>query len=345
MEPEPKTLIAFNAAPGTVAPDQSGNYGAYAQALAEMIRAGGIALPEVFNRVRLRVNDVTKGAEVPWDAQKLEGEFLFFERAPDAPAVEADKDAAQRAKPIREMDAKTAYTAALERDTIADYEAFIAAFPDDPLAKRARAIIAARREAITWRRTYRADTPQAYWSYLKRYPRGPHAADARRRLAVISAALEPPPVFDEYGYDLPPPPPEEIVYISGRVMFYDPAFDSLPPPPPLFFLPPPPTTSSCSIPDLLRRVYYLRCRVHSDPGLYPAPVYVRRRIPLLFANIHNRNVNANIINRRRRRCRRAAAGGRPAAAGRTGRRSGASGVCAGAAAVGGAPRRHDPAGR
>ena len=53
------------------------------------------------------------------------------------------------------------------------------------MAKRVRAIVAARREAITWRRTYRADTPDAYWSYLRRYPRGPHAADARRRLAIL----------------------------------------------------------------------------------------------------------------------------------------------------------------
>ncbi len=65
IEPEPKGLVAFNATPGTVGPNETGSYGAYAQALAEMIRAGGIALPEVFNRVRLRVNEVTKGAEVP----------------------------------------------------------------------------------------------------------------------------------------------------------------------------------------------------------------------------------------------------------------------------------------
>ncbi|MDH8008515.1 caspase family protein, partial [Klebsiella pneumoniae] len=66
IEPDPKSLIAFNAAPGTVAPNPTGNYGPYAQALAEMMRTGGISLPEVFNRVRLRVNDVTKGAQVPW---------------------------------------------------------------------------------------------------------------------------------------------------------------------------------------------------------------------------------------------------------------------------------------
>ena len=63
-------LIAFNAAPGTVAPDEQGPYGAYAQALAEMIRTGGLPLPEVFNRVRLRVNETSKGAQVPWDTRR-----------------------------------------------------------------------------------------------------------------------------------------------------------------------------------------------------------------------------------------------------------------------------------
>ena len=42
VEPEPGTLIAFNAAPGTVAPDEAGPYSSYAQALAEMMREGGV---------------------------------------------------------------------------------------------------------------------------------------------------------------------------------------------------------------------------------------------------------------------------------------------------------------
>jgi uncharacterized caspase-like protein len=65
-EPEPGTLIAFNAAPGTVAPEGQGPYGPYAQALAEMMGEAGLPLADVFERTRLRVNDTTKGAEVPW---------------------------------------------------------------------------------------------------------------------------------------------------------------------------------------------------------------------------------------------------------------------------------------
>jgi uncharacterized caspase-like protein len=120
---------------------------------------------------------------VPWDNQKIDAAFTFFERAPDAPAAPApDQAAAARSKPIRELGVRDAYAAALERDTLPAYEDFLGAYPDDPMAKRVRAIAAARREAITWRRSYRADTPNAYWSYLQRYPRGPHAADGRRHL-------------------------------------------------------------------------------------------------------------------------------------------------------------------
>ena len=81
VEADPHMLIAFNAAPGTVAPAEQGPYGVYAQSLAEMIRTGGLPLPEVFNRVRLRVNEASKGAQVPWDTQKIDTAFTFFERA------------------------------------------------------------------------------------------------------------------------------------------------------------------------------------------------------------------------------------------------------------------------
>ena len=47
VDPDPGMLIAFNAAPGTVAPDEAGPYSAYAQALAETMREGGVALDDV----------------------------------------------------------------------------------------------------------------------------------------------------------------------------------------------------------------------------------------------------------------------------------------------------------
>ena len=121
-----------------------------------------------------------------------------------------------RARPIRDLDSQDAYLAALERDTLEGYLDFLAVYSDDPMAGRVRAIVAARREAITWRRTRAIDTPEAYWSYLCR-TRGRHAWEACRRLAFLAAVLEPRPSFAVLDYEVPPPPPEEFVYVERRV--------------------------------------------------------------------------------------------------------------------------------
>jgi len=306
VEPEPGLLIAFNAAPGTVAPEAQGPYGPYAQALAEMMREGDLPLAQVFERVRLRVNDITKGAEVTWHASHVEAPFLFFERSADAPPppVPPEQTAAIRARPIRELVAQQAYALALERDTLDGYGEFVDAYPDDPMAKRVRVIIAARREAITWRRTCSIDTPPAYWSYLRRYPDGPHAADAHRRLAYLAAAFEPPPTFAMVDYDVPPPLPEEIVYIRRPVLVFDDPFFAFapPPPPPVVFLAPPP-------PEF---VVWVAAAPPPPIGLFVLPIPVYRPVPVwvsppvyvappppnnvIYNNVHNTVVINNVTN-------------------------------------------------
>ena len=303
VDASPNMLIAYNAAPGTVAPSDTGAYGVYAQSLAEMIRTGGLSLPEVFDRLRLRVSETSKGAQIPWDDQKIEAQFTFFDRAPDAPAVQGSPDqvAAIRQKPMRDLSVQDAYAAALTRDTMQGYQDFVGAYPADPLARRVRAILAARREAITWRRTYLTDTPQAYWSYLRRYPDGPHAWDARRRLSILNALLEPPPSFATIDYDVPPPPPDEFAYVDRPVFYFgDPGFGFLPPPPPpLYYLPPPPPDFVVLAPPIVAVGLFLLPR----PMFVPMPAFVRPPVyvapppnNIIFNNIHNTTVINNVIN-------------------------------------------------
>ena len=134
------------------------------------MREGGVRAEDLFARIRLRVNETTKGAQVPWNASKLVAPFYFFDRAIDAPplSVSREQTSSLRSRPVRDFSAQEAYLAAVDRDTLEEYEAFLEAYPDDPMARRVRAIIAARREAITWRRTRNVNTPPAYWSYLRR---------------------------------------------------------------------------------------------------------------------------------------------------------------------------------
>ncbi len=244
QEATPGSLIAYNAAPGTVAPVGKGNYGVFAQSLAAEMRDGGLTPDEIFDRVRLRVNEQTKGSEIPWDVSKIDADFRFFLRkqgAP-APAASAAQVAALTTKPIGELPVKEAYNAAVARDSYQSYESFVTSFGKDSLAKRARVLLAARREALTWRHTISVDTRPAFWSYLGRYPHGPHATAARLRLAALTAPSAPPADFQAIAYDVPPPPPDELPFVDGPVFdFVEPGYGLPPlPPPPDYWLPPVP---------------------------------------------------------------------------------------------------------
>ena len=242
VDAAPTLAVAFNAAPGTVGPQEPGPYGAYATSLAEMISAGGLGLDDIFVRLRLRVSELTQGAEVPWYASGLDGPFFFTELAADAPPPPNVMPIADiRVRPMRDFTrVEDAYAAALEIDSIDGYQQFLAIYPDSPFSRRIAAMLAVRREAMIWRRCVMADTPQAFWSYLRRYPNGPHVADAQRELMRLSVAMEPPPDFVFVDFGVPPPPPAELVFVDKPVlMFAGPAF-APPPPPPVLFLPPRP---------------------------------------------------------------------------------------------------------
>ena len=56
IDPPQGVLIAYASAPGTVAPDRPGDYGAYATAIAEMLRAPGTDLDTAFTHIRSRTH-------------------------------------------------------------------------------------------------------------------------------------------------------------------------------------------------------------------------------------------------------------------------------------------------
>jgi uncharacterized caspase-like protein len=242
VDPAPGMAIAFNAAPGTIGPEEPGPYGAYATALTEMIASGGLPLDDVFARVRLRVSEVTNGGEVPWYASQIDTPFFFTERSADAPPpADAAPVMDVREKPMRSYaNIEDAYAAALALDTMQGYEEFLALYPRSRYARRVAAMVAVRREEMIWQRCVFDNTPPAYWSYLRRYPNGPHVWDARRRLGMIGAQLEGPPDFAVVDLGVPPPPQEELVVVDRPVLSFWAGDYEPPPPPPVFFLPPRP---------------------------------------------------------------------------------------------------------
>ncbi len=249
VDKQPGVFVGFAQAPGQVyVGDAKAAYGPFASGLAEMMREPGLKFDEAYDRARLRVHERTKGQMTPWDSNGLEAAPILVaavaESINETASLQAQRSAIQ-SKPINELSPEEAYALAVERDTIPAYQKFVDAFPQSPLAKRVRALLAERREAYFWRRTVSRDSREAYWTYVKSYPRGPHNGDARRRLARMSAPYEPPVSFAEVVYeDVPPPPREEVVIVEEFYArpVYEPLYYDYPPPPPapIFLLPPPP---------------------------------------------------------------------------------------------------------
>ena len=86
MDAPAGTLIAFATAPGSVAQDgEAGGNGLYTGALLKHIRAPGVAVEQMFKRVRVDVVAGSKNAQVPWESSSLSRDFAFA--AGTAPAA------------------------------------------------------------------------------------------------------------------------------------------------------------------------------------------------------------------------------------------------------------------
>jgi hypothetical protein len=242
VDPPQGVLIAYSSAPGTIAPDRPGDYGAYATAIAEMLRAPGTDLDTAFTHIRSRTHVTSDGQQTPWHFSAI-GEPIELVPAAAATASTPQPPPVRQARPMREIGPEEAYALAIEMDTLEGYTEFVQAYPGHPLTRRVWAMIRARREALAWMRALEINTPRAYWTYLRRYPNGMYVADAERRLRRLGQPFGPPqgfvamefddvpmaladePVEYEEVYEVGPPPPR-LVYGAPRPAY----LTNLPPP-------------------------------------------------------------------------------------------------------------------
>jgi len=102
---------------------------------------------------------------------------------------------------MRDIGPDEAYALAIEMDTLEGYTGFVQAYPGHPYTQRVWPLIRARREALAWMRALEFNTPQSYWTYLRRYPNGMYAFDAERRLRRLGSPFAPPPDFAMMEFD------------------------------------------------------------------------------------------------------------------------------------------------
>lgn len=240
----PGMLVAFAAAPGMLAEDRAESYGAYAVALAEMLRTPGLDLDSLFTRVRARTHMLTGARQTPWQTSTLPDPIVLNPQITGDPATPAIRSL-RAARPMRDMNPDEAYALAVELDTLDGYVSFVTAFPRHAFTRRVWATVRARREALAWMRAVQFNSADSYWTYLKRYPLGVYVADAGRRLKRISAANDPPSDFSMMEfYDVPPPlaaePDDYYDVVEGGPQ---PPSLLIGPPPPFFAALPPPNTA------------------------------------------------------------------------------------------------------
>ena len=256
IEAAPNLLVAFSSAPGTIAPDGQGPYGAYAMAIAEMVREPGLDIDTMFARIRLRTNETTQGAQTPWEVSQLQQVAMLVpgQAAPppagapqgliQAPQTQIGAPVVRRRpppRPIQEIGPEDAYAYAVEVDDLPTYVEYVRAYADSPYTPRVWAMIRARREALVWREALLVNSPDAYWTYLERYPDGLYVFDARRRLRRLAAAERPPGGWRmmEFAH-VPPPLAGEPARIMPLLPFAPPRRRYLAPPPAFIVgLPPP----------------------------------------------------------------------------------------------------------
>ncbi|HVX57473.1 MAG TPA: hypothetical protein VHA37_07110, partial [Candidatus Saccharimonadales bacterium] len=104
---------------------------------------------------------------------------------------------------MAEMSSDDAYRTAIENDSLQDYQWFVESHPHYSLAGQIWDIINNRRDSVLWHRTLAFNSTSAYWNYLKRFPNGAHAWEARNWLYSRGQPL-PPPDYVAVSSDLPP---------------------------------------------------------------------------------------------------------------------------------------------
>lgn len=127
------TLVAYATAPGGVAVDGAGaGNSPYTQALAKAIRAPGMAVEQVFKRVRIDVMERTGNQQVPWESSSLTGDFFFV---PKAGIERAESEGVGAASPDAEI---LFWQSVQNSDNPKTFQAYLDAYPNGRFAALAR---------------------------------------------------------------------------------------------------------------------------------------------------------------------------------------------------------------
>jgi hypothetical protein len=161
------------------AQDGDGNHSPYTSAFLNIAREPNLPIEQLFKRVRLEVNNTTKGRQTPWESSSLTSDFYFFGdtavasgRAPDrSPIVQAASNLPSRS-------VRQAYDYVLSEGSPEYYEEFIQLYPHDPLCDHIRVLLGNLQVAKAWHKAVLANSPFAYKTFHDNYSNSQYAKSA-----------------------------------------------------------------------------------------------------------------------------------------------------------------------
>lgn len=184
------TFVAFATSPGSTAADGTGANSPFTTAFLREAREPGLAVEQIFRRIRLAVYDSTNGTQIPWDTSSLITEFSFFQRPAGAPAAQPATagNVPLTARPtlasLRGMSPADAARTAIAWDRSDIYGNALAINPEDQNALRLNRILAQRTDERAWAEAVLAGDAESFKLYARLYPVSEHTAAALRLAAT-----------------------------------------------------------------------------------------------------------------------------------------------------------------
>ena len=173
------SIVGYSTAPGMEAADGDGNHSPYTSAFLNIAREPNLPIEQLFKRVRLEVNNATRGRQTPWESSSLTSDFYFFGDTAVAAGREPDRrPIVQMAANLPSRSVRQAYDYVVSEGSPEYYEEFIRLYPHDPLCDDIRVLLYHSQVSKAWHKSVLANSPFAYKTFHDNYPNSPYAPAA-----------------------------------------------------------------------------------------------------------------------------------------------------------------------
>lgn len=145
------SFVGYSTAPGDVAADGDGANSPYALALAEELKRPGISVEEAHRNVRAKVLAQSGNKQTPWDSSSLTGAVILAAKALE-PAPQPTPQAAPAPQQMQQpaLDKEVVFWESIKGSPDpADFDAYLAQYPQGTFAPLAKNRIAALKSAAT----------------------------------------------------------------------------------------------------------------------------------------------------------------------------------------------------